>query len=185
MYCYKILGHGTTPCPRMMKALPFNQSQGFNYEVTHNHLSQFHWAHDLHDDTIKRLQHHRHVVQILLGVQVQVTLHQWYMRVHLEGLINGVHMLLHQLSHHHCILCCKSLPLHPYIPWRSTIPLGKSKSSTEGQVPFLWGSSRQLSQVWFVNWSSSMALITLKHSHSNNWPIMCIMRHWMSTSNIL
>jgi hypothetical protein len=25
----------------MMKALPLNQSQGINYEVTHDHLSQF------------------------------------------------------------------------------------------------------------------------------------------------
>jgi len=44
--------------------------------------------------------------------------------------------------------------------------------------------SRQLSQLWFVNWSSSMVLITSRHSHSNNWPIMCIMRHWMFMSNI-
>ncbi len=35
-----------------------------------------------------------------------------------------------------------------------------------------------------LNWSSSMALITSTHSHSNNWPIMCTMRHWMSTNNI-
>ncbi len=27
LYYYKILGHGTTPCPWMMKALPLNQSQ--------------------------------------------------------------------------------------------------------------------------------------------------------------
>jgi hypothetical protein len=30
----------------------------------------------------------------------------------------------------------------------------------EGQVPFLWRSSRQLPQLWFVNWSSNVALIT-------------------------
>jgi hypothetical protein len=59
------------------------------------------------------------------------------------------------------------------------------KSLTKGQVPFLWGSSRQLSQLWFVNWSSSMVLITLKRLHSNNWLVMCIMKHWMSMSNIL
>jgi len=40
-YSYKILGHGTTPCPQMMKALPLSQSQGINYEVTHDHLSRF------------------------------------------------------------------------------------------------------------------------------------------------
>ncbi len=44
---------------------------------------------------------------------------------------------------------------------------------------------RVLSQPWFVNWNSSMALITPRHLHSNNWPVMCTMRHWMSTSNIL
>ncbi len=32
---------------------------------------------------------------------------------------------------------------------------------------------------------SSMVLITLRHSHSNNWHVMCILRHWMSISNIL
>jgi len=28
-------------------------------------------------------------------------------KVHLEGLISGVHLLLHLRSHHHCILRCK------------------------------------------------------------------------------
>ncbi len=41
VYYHKILGHGTTPCPRMMIALPFNQSPRINYEVTHNPLSRF------------------------------------------------------------------------------------------------------------------------------------------------
>ncbi len=41
LYCYKILGHGITPCPRMMRALPLNQSQGISYKITHNHLSRF------------------------------------------------------------------------------------------------------------------------------------------------
>ncbi len=38
---YKILGHGTTPCPQMIKALSLSQSQGISYKATHNHLSQF------------------------------------------------------------------------------------------------------------------------------------------------
>jgi hypothetical protein len=38
LYYYKILGHGTTPCPQMMRALPFNQIQNMSYKVTHNHL---------------------------------------------------------------------------------------------------------------------------------------------------
>ncbi len=42
----------------MMRTLPLNQSQGINYEVTHNHLNQFFWVHDLHDNTIKHLQCH-------------------------------------------------------------------------------------------------------------------------------
>jgi hypothetical protein len=46
------------------------------------------------------------------------------------------------------------------------------RSSTEGLAPFLWESSRQLSQLWFVNWSLSMALITLKRLYSNNWLVM-------------
>jgi len=41
LYRYKILGHGTTPCPRMMRALPLIQSQGINYEVTHIPLNQY------------------------------------------------------------------------------------------------------------------------------------------------
>jgi hypothetical protein len=41
VYYHKILGHGTTPCPRMMKALPLSQSPNISYEVTHNPLSQF------------------------------------------------------------------------------------------------------------------------------------------------
>jgi hypothetical protein len=41
VYYHKILGHGTTPCPQMMIALPFNQSPRINYEVTHNPLSRF------------------------------------------------------------------------------------------------------------------------------------------------
>jgi len=90
------------------------------------------------------------------------------------GLINAVRMLSHQLSHHHCILYCE---LHPYTTWKSTVPLRKFRSLMKGQVPFLWGNSRQLFQLWFVNWSSSMVLITLMRSHSNNWPIMCTMRH--------
>jgi len=49
----------------MMKALSFNESQGIKYEITHDHLSQFFWAHDLHKGTIKRLQHHRDLVQLL------------------------------------------------------------------------------------------------------------------------
>ncbi len=76
------------------------------------------------------------------------------------GLINRVCLLLHQLSHHHHIFYCKLLPLHPYTPWRSTVLLGEMRSSVEGQVPFLWRSSRQLPQLWFVNWSSNVALIT-------------------------
>jgi hypothetical protein len=28
-------------------------------------------------------------------------------------------------------------------------------------------------------------LIKPRHSHSHKWPVMCIMRHWMSTNNIL
>jgi hypothetical protein len=111
------VGHGTTPCPRMMKTLRVSQNQGISYEVTHNHLSRFLWAHDFHNGTIKRLQRHRHLVQLLPRIQVQVTLHQQYIRVHLEGLINGVCLLLHQLSHHHRIFCCKPWPLHPYTPW--------------------------------------------------------------------
>ncbi len=39
LYYYKILGHGIRPCPRMIRALPFSQSQGINYKITHNHLS--------------------------------------------------------------------------------------------------------------------------------------------------
>ncbi len=97
LYCYKLLGHGTTQCPRMMKALPFSQSPGINYEIKHNPLSRLLWAHDLHDGTIKRSQRHHHSVQLLPEIQVQVTLHQRYIKVHLEGLINGVHMLLHLL----------------------------------------------------------------------------------------
>ncbi len=80
---------------------------------------------------------------------------------------------------------CKPWLLHPHTPWRSVVPLGELRSSAEGQVPFLWGSSRQLFQLWFVNWSSSMVLITPRRLHSNNWPVMCTMKHWMSTSNIL
>jgi hypothetical protein len=41
LYCYKILGHGTTPCPWMMRALSLKQSPGISYEVTHNPLSQY------------------------------------------------------------------------------------------------------------------------------------------------
>ncbi len=132
LYCYKFWGHGTTPCPQMMKALSLSQSQGISYEVTHNHLNRFLWAHHLHDDTIKHLKHHCHPVQLLPGIHVWVTLHQRYIRVHLEGFISGVHMLLHQFSHHHRIFRYKLLPLHPYTPWRSTAPLEKLKSSAEG-----------------------------------------------------
>ncbi len=110
-----------------MKALPFSQSQGINYEVTHNHLSQFLLAHDFHDSTIKCLERHCHPVQLLLGIQVQVTLHQRYIRIHLEGLLNGVCLLPHQLSHHHCIFHCKPWPLHPYTPWKSVVPLEELK----------------------------------------------------------
>jgi hypothetical protein len=49
----------------------------------------------------------------------------------------------------------------------------------EGEVPFLWGNSKQLYQLWFMIWSSNMVLITPKHLHSNNWPVMCTMRHWI------
>jgi hypothetical protein len=62
LYYYKILEHGTTPCPRMMRALSLSQNQGINYEVTHNHLSRFLWAHKFHNITIKRLQYHYHPV---------------------------------------------------------------------------------------------------------------------------
>jgi hypothetical protein len=55
LYYYKILGLGTTPCLRMMKARLLNKSQGISYEVTHNHLSGFLWIHNLHNNTIKRL----------------------------------------------------------------------------------------------------------------------------------
>jgi len=41
LYCYKILGHGTTSCLQMMRALPLSQSPSINYEVTHNPLSRF------------------------------------------------------------------------------------------------------------------------------------------------
>ncbi len=102
------------------------------YKVTHNPLNQYLSAHDLHDDIIKHLQHHCHQAQLLLGIQVQVTLHQQYIKVHLEGLINGVHLLLHLLSHHHYIFHCKLLRLHPYTPWRSVVPLGELRSLAEG-----------------------------------------------------
>ncbi len=161
------------------ESIPLSQSQGISYEITHNHLSRFLWVHDLHDDTIKRLQHYCHLVQLLPRIQVQVTLHQRYIKVHVEGLISGVRMLLHQLSHHHYILHYKSWPPHPCTPWRSIIPLEELKSSAEGHVPCFWRNSRQLSELWFVNWSSSMALITPMRSHSNNmlcalWGIGCL-----------
>jgi hypothetical protein len=54
--------------------------------------------------------------------------HQWYIKVHLEGLISGVHLLLHLLSHHHRIFRCKSLRLHPYTPWRLAISLRELRS---------------------------------------------------------
>jgi hypothetical protein len=41
VYYHKILGHKTTPCPRMMRALPLGQNLGISYEVTHNCLSRF------------------------------------------------------------------------------------------------------------------------------------------------
>jgi hypothetical protein len=41
LYWYKILGHGTTPCPRMMRAILLNQSPSINCEVTHNPSSRF------------------------------------------------------------------------------------------------------------------------------------------------
>jgi hypothetical protein len=73
----------------------------------------------------------------------------------------------------------------PIYTMESTILLGELKSLAEGEVPFLWKNSRQLYQLCFVNWNSSMTLITLRLSHSNNWPVMFIMRHWMSMNNIL
>jgi hypothetical protein len=42
-----------------------------------------------------------------IRIQVQVTLHQEYIKVHLEGLISGVRLLLHLRSHHHHIFRCK------------------------------------------------------------------------------
>ncbi len=41
LYCYKILVHGTRPCPWMMRTLPLNQNQGISYKVTHYHLNRF------------------------------------------------------------------------------------------------------------------------------------------------
>jgi len=70
LYCYKILGHGTTPCPWMMRALLLSQSPSMSYEVTPHPLNQFLSTHDLHDGTIKLLQHHHHLVQLPLGIQV-------------------------------------------------------------------------------------------------------------------
>jgi hypothetical protein len=55
LYYCKILGHGTTPCPRMMRALSLIQSQDISYEVTHNPLNQYLWVHDLSDGTMKHL----------------------------------------------------------------------------------------------------------------------------------
>ncbi len=162
------MGHGTTPCPWMMRALLLSQSQGIKYEITHNHLSWFFWAHNFHNSTIKHLKCHCHLVQLLPRIKVQVTLHQRYIRVHLERLISGVHLLSHQLSHHHYIFCYKSWPLHTYTPWRSIVHLRELRNLVEGQIPFLWRNSRQLLKLWFMNWSSSMVLITPRHSHSNN-----------------
>jgi hypothetical protein len=131
LYYYKIVGHGTTPCPRTMKVLLLIQSQGMSYKVTHNLLNQYLWVHNLHNDIIKPLQRHLHQIQLLLEIQVQVTLHQQCIRVHLEGLINRVHLLLHLLSHHQCIYRCKSWLLHPYTPWRSIVDLKELRSSAE------------------------------------------------------
>jgi hypothetical protein len=41
LYCYKIQGNGTTPCPWMLRVIPLSQSLGINYEITHNPLSRF------------------------------------------------------------------------------------------------------------------------------------------------
>jgi hypothetical protein len=62
---------------------------------------------NLRNGTIKCLQRHCHLVQLLLGIHVQVTLHERYIKVHLKGLINGVRMLSHLLSHLHHIFRCK------------------------------------------------------------------------------
>jgi hypothetical protein len=35
----------------------------------------------------------------------------------------------------------------PHTPWRSAVLLGESKSLAKGHVPFLWRSSKQLSQL--------------------------------------
>ncbi len=97
-----------------MRALLFSQILGISYKVTHNPLSQFLSAHDLHNGTNKCLGRHHHLVQLLLGIQVKVTLHQRYIRVHLEGLISGV-CLLQLLSHQYHIFRCKPLDLYTHI----------------------------------------------------------------------
>ncbi len=136
MYSCKILRHGTAPCLRMMKTLALSQSQGIRYKVTHNHLNRF----LLSSGSLGRYYQASIAPSssstILPIIQVQITLHQWYIKVHL-GLISGVCMLPHQFSHHRRIFHCKPLPLHPYRPWRSPVPLGELRSSAEGQVPFL------------------------------------------------
>jgi hypothetical protein len=60
----------------MMKALSFNQSQAISYEITHDHLSQFLYAHDFHDGTIKCLRHPTTPTKNLASGCTTSTIHQ-------------------------------------------------------------------------------------------------------------
>jgi hypothetical protein len=144
-----------------MRTLPFSQSQGISYEVTHNHLSWFIWTHDLHDDTIKHLQCHRHPVQPLLGIQVQVTLHQQYIKVYLEGLISGVCLLSHQLCRNPNLTKCggEAQHLERVGVWSPSGLPNVQSSTARGKTPRIRVLLMSLERSWNVDIENGLALV--------------------------
>jgi hypothetical protein len=92
------------------------------------------------------------------------------------GVNKWVRLFPHLLSHHLRIFHCKPLLLHPYAPWRSTVLLGELRSlGRPGTI-----SLRKFK----ATFSTMVYELELKYgtnytecSHSNNWPVMCSMRH--------
>jgi hypothetical protein len=62
----------------------------------------------------------------------------------------------------------------PIYTMDDSVLMEELRSLTEGHVPFFLGSSRLFSQMWFVNWSSNMVLITPRRLHSTIGPLCAV-----------
>jgi len=123
LYCYKIWGHGTTLSldDENITAQPEPRYQLRSNAQSFKLISLSSWSsRQYHQTFATPPSSNTTPTRNSNSCYITSTVHQ----NSFGGVNQWVRLMSHLLSHHHRIFHCKPLPLNPYTPWRSTIPLG-------------------------------------------------------------